>query len=104
MCCIISNESTNQFDVSPLGSQYFCNLPTKSKFCCDDLVILQGTFILNSSQVLLISTVRSIYDLVVIKPQVVVPQKLVISDFPAVKYNDDAINTYQFVGSVKLSG
>ena len=39
-------------------------------------VILQGTFILESPQVLLISTVRSLDNFAVIKAQIVVRQKL----------------------------
>ena len=95
--------------MSLLWGQYFCNLPTKSKSCCYDPVILQDTFILKSPQALVISTVRSLGNFTVIKTQIVVPQKLDISDFRGVKYNIDTINTYQFVGSfnfgsIKLSG
>ena len=61
-------------------------------------------FILEFSQVLLISTVRSLDDLVVIKTQIVVPQKLDISDFRGIKYNDDAANSYLFVGSINFEG
>ena len=50
-----------------------CNLPTKSKPCCDDTAILQGHFILEPPQVFLISTVRSLDNLVVIKTHIVVP-------------------------------
>ena len=67
--------------MSLLWGQYSCNLLTKSKSCCNDPVILQGTFILESPQVLVISTVRSLDSLVVIKTQIVVPQKLDISHF-----------------------
>ena len=95
--------------MSLLWGQYSCSLLTKSKSCCNDPVILQGTFILESPQVLVISTVRSLDSLVVIKTQIVVPQKLDISRFCGNKYNDDATNAYQFVGSfnfgfIKLSG
>ena len=100
--CGFCNESANQFEVS-FGVSV-CNLFTKSKSCCDDPVILHGTFILESPQVLLISTVRSLDNLVVIQTQIVVPQKLDISDFRGIKYNDDANNSYQFVGSVNFDG
>ena len=87
---------------SLLWGQCFCNLPTKSKFCCDDTVILQGYFIVESPQVLLILTVRSLDNLVVIKTRIVASQKLDISDFCGIKYNDDASNSYQFVESINL--
>ena len=64
-----------------LWGQYFWNLPTKSKPCCDDPVIPEGTFLLESPKVLLISTVRSLDNLAVIKTQIAVPQKLGISNF-----------------------
>ena len=79
---------------SLLWGQCFCNLPSKSKSCCDDPVILKGSFFLESPQVLLISTVRSLDNLVVIKTQIAVPQKLDISDFRGIKHNDDATNSY----------
>ena len=71
-------------------------------------MILQGTFVLKSPRVLVISTVRSLDNFTIIKIKVVVLQKLDISDFRGVKYNDHAIKTYQFVGSfnfgfIKLS-
>ena len=69
------NESTNQFEVSALGSLFF-ELTSKSKSWYDDPVILQGTFMLESLQVLLISTVRSLDNFAVIKAQIVVRQKL----------------------------
>ena len=95
--------------MSFLWDQYFCNLPTKSKSCCDHPVILQGTFILKSPQVLIISTARSLDNLTIIRTQVVELQKLDTSDLRGNKYNDHVIKTYQFVrsfnfGFIKLSG
>ena len=95
--------------MSLLCGQYFCNLPSKSKSCCNDIAILLGTSILRSPQALFILTDRSLGSFAIIKTQIVVPQKLEIFDFHGTKYNDDAINTYQFVGSfnfrsMKLSG
>ena len=55
-------------------------------------------------QVLLISTFRLLDNLVVIKTQIVVPQKLDISDFRGIKYNDAATNSYQFVRSINFEG
>ena len=81
---------------SLLWGQYFCNLSTKLKSCCDDLVILQGTFMLESPQVFLISIVRSLDNLVIIKIQIVVPQKLHISNFRRIKHNVVANTSYQF--------
>ena len=66
---------------SLLWGQCCCNLLTKSNSCSDDPVILQGSFILESPQVLLISTVRSLDNLVIIKARIVVLQKLDISNF-----------------------
>ena len=99
---LFCNESTYQFD-----SSFGVSTPpphTKSKYCCNDPVFLQGTFILKSPQALLISTVRSLDNLVVIKTQIVVPQNLKVSDFRGVKYNDAETNTYQFVGSINFEG
>ena len=87
-----------------LWGQYFCNLPTKSESYCNNPVILHGTFILESHQVLLISTVRSLDNLVFIKAHIVLPEKLDISDFCGIKYNDDTTNSYQFVESINFEG
>ena len=88
---------------SLLWGQCFCNLATKSKSCCDDPVILQGTFILGYPQFLLISKVRSLDNLVVIKTKIDVPQKLDISDFRWLKYNDDATNSQPAITCSKLT-
>ena len=102
-CCGFCNELTNQFEVSPLGS-VFWQITSKSKFWCDDLVIQQGTLILESPQVLLVSTFRSLDNLVVIKTQIVVPQKLDIPDFRKIKHNVVTANSSQFVGSINFEG
>ena len=52
--------------------------------------MLQGTFLLETLQVLLISTVRSL-----------VPQKY-ISDFRGIKHYVVVTNSYQFVGSINF--
>ena len=57
-----------------LWGHYFCNLPTKSKSCRDDPVILQHTFMLESAQVLLILTVTSLDNFAIIKTQLFVPK------------------------------
>ena len=95
------NESANQLEVSPLGL-VLLQLTSKSKSWYDDPVILQGTFMLESSQVLLISTFRSLDNLTVIKTQIVVPQKLDISNFRGIKHNDVTTNSYQFVGLINF--
>ena len=87
---------------SLLWGQYFCHLPTKSRSCCHDPVILQGTFMLESPQVLLISIVRSHDNIIVIKTQIAVPQKLDISDFREIKYNDATSNSS--LGSINFEG
>ena len=87
-----------------IWGQCFCSLLTKSKSSYDDPVILQGTFMLQSPQVLLISLVRSLDHLLVIKTQIAVLQKLDISDFRGIKYSDDATNGYQPVGSINSEG
>ena len=59
---------------------------------------------LESSQVLLISTVRSLNNFDVMKIQIVVPQKLDILDFRGIKQNVVITNSYQFVGSNNFEG
>ena len=59
---------------------------------------------LESPQVLLISTVRSFNNFAVIKTQIVVPQKLDIFDFRGIKHNVVATNIYQFVRSINSEG
>ena len=76
--------------ISVLWDQYFCNLSTKLKSCCDDPVILQGTFIVKYPQILLISTVRSLDNFAVIKTQIVVCCRISL--------------LYFSFGSIKLSG
>ena len=66
--------------------------------------MLHCSFILESHQVLLISTVRSLDNLVFIKAHIVLPVKLDISDFCGIKYNDDTTNSYQFVESINFEG
>ena len=59
---------------------------------------------LESPQVLLISTVRSLDNFAVIKTEIVVPQKLDIFNFRGIKHNVITTNSYQFVRSVKFEG
>ena len=59
---------------------------------------------LESPQVLLISTVRSLDNFTVIKTEIVVPQKLDIFDFRGIKHNVATTNSYQFFRSVKFKG
>ena len=57
---------------------------------------------LESPQVLLISIVRSLDNIIVIKTQIAVPQKLDISDFRGIKYNDATSNSS--LGSINFEG
>ena len=97
------NESTNQFEVCPLGSVVL-QRSLKSKSWCDNPVILQGTFLLESSQVLHISTVISLDKFAFIKTQIIVPQKLDVFDFREIKHNVVTTNSYQFLGSIHFEG
>ena len=86
---------------SLLWDQYFCNLPKKSKSCWNDPMILKGTFMLESPYFLLFRQFPLFRQL---DHSIVVPQKLDISDFRGIKYNDATTNSYQFVGAINFEG
>ena len=64
-------------------------------------MILKGTFMLESPYFLLFRQFPLFRQL---DHSIVVPQKLDISDFRGIKYNDATTNSYQFVGAINFEG